>query len=366
MSGALLPWNPKWYRSGESLWSVANKIAFVACCSLEQVLEHLAGVVRQMRETWLFPEARNAKAICEGLQLPFDTARGMVAGWTGLPGLEERPCWQLAIRYCPLCLAGCLHRTEFQHRSAKDCPVHQCALTDRCPHCWSPIDPLCQQAWTCNDCGQALVEPGAGFLARFRTGPSGLLRPVPCAGFATGFPAAPDFHVDRRLAVQHVFEEHAALTSVLLRQHLGCAERERDAMASRGHSSFFDCPLAAAMLMAATQLGINAQCNHGGWVPSKAHTSQACALQHLEVLLSATPTADQEQVARQLARAWVYEALLAFVAAVGAGTDLAVWRPSPNPLLNEATGQFRPPVKDAEVWKLQAVAARGCRSKVTA
>jgi hypothetical protein len=357
-----LPWNPAWFQPGESLWSVASKLAFVACSSLAEVLDILGGVVRQLREAWLFPTADHAARICRSLELPWELGQQMFAGHAGLPDLKERAHWQLAIRYCPVCQAAFVHRTIFQDRRVAQCPVHGCALAELCPNCTSPIDPLGIGAWVCNSCEQPFVDPTGSWLEQFRSGTGARVAPAKTPPTNYYIPPLPGgTYVDRRNWAHQAFEEHAVLASVLLGPHLRCAEHEYDAQGC-GHSAFFDCPLAAAVLMTANHLGIHAQSNQGGWVPSRPHISHAEALAHLEYILCFSPADRHAELARALTRAWLGEALSAFLAAAQAGHDQAVWRPSPDPRRHSETGRLKPVATDAKLVLLAGQAGLQCVS----
>lgn len=350
-------WNPAWYQPGESLWSVANKLAFVAAASVAEVFADLAGVFRQAREAWLFPQPAQAQAVRASLQLPEGLGRRIFAAENGLVDLEVRLQWQLSIRFCPACLEGFVHQVTFQDLRTSRCAVHQCELTEVCPVCESPLDPLCPEAWTCADCGHRLVSPGLRWPEQFRAGPAhavlGSIRP-------TRAPVAPGWgHVDRRRAVQDAYEEHSALCSALLGRHEACLSREGYAAMASGPSVFFDCPLAAGALFFASQLGFAAQCADGAWIPHRPWVGPA--LRALEAVLWPLPQEQQRQAARTVIRAWFAEVLESFTTAAADGQQSAIWTPRADRWI-EDTELLNKPVSARSLRRLGAKAYRNCRS----
>ncbi len=347
-------WNPAWYQPGESLWSVANKLAFAAAASVAEVFAELAGVFRQAREAWLFPQPAHAQRIRAGLQLPEGLQGRLFAAETGRPDLTERFHWQLAVRFCPACLEGFVHRLAFQDVRIARCPVHQCELTDLCPVCHSPLDPLCPEAWTCADCGHRLVSPGVHWPAQFREGP--LTVAVPKARrpqVSTGWG-----HVDRRRVVQDAYEEHSALCSALLGRHDACLRREGYAAMASGPSVFFDCPLAAGSLFLASQLGFAAQCADGAWVPARPWANPA--LTTLEALLWNIPPEQQRQVTRAVTRVWFVEVMESFTQAAAAGQPAAMWAPRTE-RWTASRQQLNDSVSTPALRSLAAQADQNCR-----
>lgn len=324
-------WDTAWYQDGESLWTVANKVAYAAYATVEEVFEKVAGVGGHLREAWLFPSTSHAIGVCRHLDLPLSAAKGQLfASVGGIPTLEERSSWQLGIRFCPACLDGFVHRTAFQNRSTQTCPLHGCRLSELCPHCMSPIDPLCKAAWTCNDCGTPLVEPGRGWPQKYRAGPTvNISDALPVVAWPMREEVRWNPHVNRRQAVHWAFEEHAALCSVMLGRHRACVDHENNAKVSTRSPVHFNCPMGAAAAFTAQQFGFSAQCILGEWVPSR--PLLGVGLRNLEALLGQTQERDQPDRTRELVRAWFVEALAAFVHAGRRGDNAAFWTPSTDP-----------------------------------
>lgn len=321
----LYSWNPAWYQPGESFWSVANKLAFVSTATVAEVFVQLAGVQRNARECWLFPSEAHAAEARASLQLPVGLGGQLFADVSGAPDLSKRCEWQLAIRHCPLCLEGFVHRLIFQDIRTQRCPVHGCELVDSCPSCLAPLDPLCPEAWMCSDCLQPLVEPGRGWAAKFSSGRGGFVTPRLQAGLSPPQVLVWGVQVERRRVVQDAYEEHSAICAALLGRHHDCIPCESEAAMVNGPQVYFDCPLAASALFLAGQLGFVAQRADGAWVPSKSRGTPALSV--LESLLAKVSAAHHPEVTRVVARKWFIEILETFVQASAKGEPSAFWIP---------------------------------------
>lgn len=321
---ALVAWKTRWYQPGESLWSVANKLAYAACASVRDVLGLLAGVADRCREGWLFPSTEQAVAVCELLGVPLDHAKGrLFADVHGLPDLQEREHWQLAIRYCPQCLEGFVHRTAFQDRRVTHCPVHQVPLQGGCPACRSPLDPLGQAPWTCCRCGYELVAPGLTWTRQFRAGP--VLKVVAQAAKAEAGPQpllipSP---LLREWVAHGAYEEHSAIWSTLLGPHAACTHQDLDVFNANEMPARFTCPVAGAAWLSAKTFGIRPQFSAGGWVMPK--PSSSAGLETGMFLATTLPVSDADIQVRALVRCWTLDLLKAFAAAAKAGKTVAVW-----------------------------------------
>ena len=332
----LVGWNPKWYHPGESLWSVANKLAFATCASVADVLRILAGVVERCREGWLFPSADQAVSVCEDLGLPLRVAKGQLfADVQGLPSLQEREHWKLGIRYCPQCLDGFVHRTVFQDTRVLECPVHRTPLLEGCPACKSAIDPACGAPWSCAFCGMVLAVPGRAWIRQFGGGP-GLkavpaLAPAPAASSPLGMPAEPL----RRWVAQIAYEEHSAIWSTLLGPHAQCARKDMDVCNVDMMPTPFTCPVAGAAWLSAKLMGIVPQFSSGAWAPKVPRG--ASGLGAAVFLVVTLPPDAVDGAVRALVRQWTLGLLEAFVTAAEAGKSFADWPgpglslPAPDP-----------------------------------
>lgn len=354
----LYSWNPAWYQPGESFWSVANKLAFVSTSTVAEVFVQLAGVHRNARESWLFPNEAHAATARASLHLPVGMGSQLFADVSGAPDLSTRCEWQLAIRHCPLCFEGFVHRLVFQDIRTRCCPVHGCELVDVCPSCLAPLDPLCPEAWTCSDCLQPLVDPGRGWAAKFSSGRGGFVTPRLQGGLTPPQVLVWGVQVDRRRVVQDAYEEHSAICAALLGRHHDCIPGESEAAMVNGPQVYFDCPLAASALFLAGQLGFVAQCADGAWIPPKPRGTPA--LRVLESLLSKVAAAHHPEVTRVLARKWFTEILGTFSEASARGEPSACWSPRvPSLGPDDAVNRHGPVQK---LHHLAAQAGKVCRS----
>jgi hypothetical protein len=346
----LVGWNPRWFQPGESLWSVANKVAFTACASVSDVLRLLAGVLDRCREGWLFPTTDQAVEVCELMGLPMTAAKGQLfADVRGLPDLREREHWQLAIRYCAHCLAGFVHRTAFQDRRVTCCPVHGTRLLEGCPACGSALDPASKEPWSCAFCGMVLAAPGRFWARQFLQGPT--LRSAP-----EGRPPAPVWPLGmpetllRRWVGRIAYEEHSAIWSTLLGAHVECTAKDMDLCNVDQMPTVFTCPVAGAAWMSAKTMGIQPQFAGGAWAVK--NPSGGAGLTNAVFLVMTLPADQVDGAVRALVRQWALELLEAFAAAAEAGECFADW----------PEGSFRLPMHDATIYRrLGNLAARAGR-----
>jgi hypothetical protein len=320
----LIAWKRSWYQPGESLWSVANKLAYAACASVQDVLRILAGVLDHCREGWLFPTTERAIAVCELLEVPLSDAKGaLFADVRGLPSLQERERWQIGIRYCPRCIEGFVHRTAFQDLRLTHCLVHQVPLQAGCPKCKSALDPAGPSPWACSFCGYELVSPGAGWTRKFRDGP--VLKP--CA------PAKPPAVAARPITLrskvlqewvaQVAYEEHSAIWSSLLGTHAGCTHKDFDVCNVDFMPARFTCPIAGAAWLSAKTFGIRPQFASGGFFLK--NPCAGAGLDTAAFLATTLPAVDVDRQVRALVRMWTLDLLEAFAAAAAAGKSCADW-----------------------------------------
>lgn len=345
----LLGWSPQWYQPGESLWSVANKLAFATCASVADVLRILAGVLDRCREAWLFPGADQAVTVCEELGLPLKTAKGQLfADVRGVPELREREHWQLGIRYCLPCLQGFAHRTIFQDLRVTHCPVHRVRLLAGCPVCKTALDPACDEPWSCSHCGAQLVWPSKEWTRRFREGPVLAACPDTSPPPAAVHPLDMPDPMLRRWVAEIAYEEHAAIWSTLLGTHEACVQKDVDVLNVDRMPTRFTCPVAGAAWMSAKTMGIRPQFSSGAWVVK--NPSAATELANATYLVGRLPADKVDRAVRALVRQWTLELLDAFVAAAQAGHTFADW----------SGGSLRLPRNRAGVYdRLGVLAAEG-------
>ena len=298
---------------------------------MAEVLALLAGVLNRTREAWLFPCRTHADTILDALELNPETSGRLFANTAEQVTLSERVNWQLAIRYCPKCLEGFVHQLCFQDIRVERCPVHGCPLLARCPACNGFLDPLCPSAWTCADCGMPLVRAGSRWLEVFKTGRGGYVQERKFAVSRRDRPVWGEY-VDRQEVTHYLYEEHAALSAALLGPHLDCVEGEQqDAAMATSARIFFHCPLAASSVFLAHQIGFEAQCNQGAWIPPKAIRTNA--LTTVMAMLATVPAEQHRLAVRGTVQRWLFEVLEAVSSAAETGQQSAVWVATPVPWL---------------------------------
>lgn len=339
-------WSPSWHRPGESLWAALNKVAFATDTSVAKALMFMTGLsATAVRGATLATEPRIAVLVCTALQLAFNLAGQLLAGIGPLP-LSVRQYLQLGLRWCPQCLAcGGFHSARFQDWRLEQCPWHECPLLDRCPACRSAIDPLCEQAWCCNACGQALYEPRRRWLADFKAVPPFLGdTTAPMEPFVEVVTAPGLIHfirtgpvtegagrglLDREadvLITQAACEELSALTDTVLAGY-------RESLASHAHVSMlqcelvrFSCPVAAAAVRVAAWTGVGAFSLESGWASSDrppAHLVHRA----LQWELDQMPAWCRRLFVQACVRAWLVDAVNTFRAAERTGQP-GQWRPT--------------------------------------
>jgi hypothetical protein len=351
----LIPWRREWLHESESFWSVANKIAWVLAASVREVVRGLTGAIPSFRERVLFPGRRALIQVSDMLRVNAAVeGRQMFAG-VELPRLlQVRERWLLAVRFCPECIRGGVHRTYFQDLNYDTCLTHGCALCDTCPRCWRPLDPICVEPWSCNVCGTPLFCPSRDWNQAFIRGPVVDWMPTTLPWVHHKCDDNPSSHYEACVTNQLAFEAIAALTSVFLARHADCAHRE---LALDGTFAVgFECPLGAAAAALANQLG-TPQAIKGGWPESRPRTWNAHAIWGLAEFISRARGSDRHLLTRGAVQLWFREAVISFAAAARLGKEHAVWVPSS---LNDLPGfAFNAPRRDLE--HLVGMAGHLCR-----
>jgi hypothetical protein len=337
-------WNPAWHRPGESLWSALNKISFCTGAPVADVLDFVAGKrVARPRSTLFAPDAPLAASLCARLGLGSSKAADLFPA-VGLLSSERRRALQLALRWCPECLANAYHSAVFQDWSLLTCPWHGCRLLDRCQNCRRPVDPLGLVPWQCTSCGESLCRLPQGWLAAFKAAPNlapvgevSRLEEVSSAPAVTHFSAPEEIrtaragdiltNIEARIVVsQQACEELSALLETELAGHRSCLQDHLHTGLLEFELVTFKCPVAAAVLRLAAWAGVSASCLESGWVPVDVPSHPFLAgrlwweFEHM-------PAWCWPLYARACIRSWLVEALSAFVAAQDAGLACS-WRPS--------------------------------------
>jgi len=352
-------WLSSWYEPGESLWSIANKVAFVHATSVSEVLGYLVGARVTAREAYLFPPRHGLSNIRRLLGESDPSAiRGCVHESETVT-LAERWRWSMAIKYCPDCLEGFTHKVRFQEIAADRCHLHGRALVTHCPGCGSAIDPFAPAAWTCADCGGQLVVPGENWLHQFKSHSGGL---VAKRDERVGVSLTPVWgeDVDQYRLAHVLYEEHAALSAALLSGHLACMDGERlESSKCPDRWLHFRCPVAGSLLFIAHQLGFEGQCLDAAWVPVRPRKTDA--LKSLIGFLATLPKPSHDSAARSTLRQWLLELLEAATSAAHQGHHKAGWDPH-SCLRKEALKQT---VYAASIEDAAAFASRFCPSAST-
>ncbi len=363
----MFAWNKAWFHPRESLWSIANKIAFANACSVQQVLEYLGGVFSRQRERMLFPGVELVIKMAGGLGLDSRLAAlNLFARLGEKQPLDIRELWRIGIRYCPVCLNSFIHRTEFQDSRNTLCSDHGARLLDVCPRCGRRLDPLCELPWSCNFCGFSLVEPGRKWYLDFE-GDSAPGQPSELDLAALNPLTSSNGGAPTRVRLGDIlYEEHAICAHSLAADHLDCLRTDGALEFAVYRPVSFRCPMAAATIVLAKRLGIFAQGATGGWSNSRPLISESTALRQLEYLLSEAPTEFHDSLIRDAVRAWYVEALSIFLTSAKTGELAVLWEPSLNDdLVLRKSGSQGPWVGKAlsKVEQLVASATNFCSTQ---
>lgn len=339
-----LVWLPTWHRPGESLWSAMNKVAFTTNTSVANALMFISGLdVTAVRGLTLAADARIAVLVCQALELAFSCAGQLFAGVYPM-SFAVRQYLQFGLRWCPECLScGGYHSATFQDWRREHCPWHGCRLQERCPKCRSAVDPLCEQPWSCNQCGEALYHPGKDWLGAFKaparpgrtnsaeapffevvTSPKVTHFHRPGAGEEGAAPPLPKRKANV-LITQAACEELSAFTDTVLREHRHCS-------ASHAHLSMlqcklmrFTCPEAAAAVRLAAWMGVGAFSMETGWA-NGSRPPGGLVHEGLHWDLDQMPGWCHRVYLQACIRAWYLEAVGEFRAAAARG-DPCEWEP---------------------------------------
>ena len=339
-------WNPAWYRTGESLWSLANKLAFVNHTSAASVLQLLTGLApRFLRSTLLAPSAAVAVAVCEALQLSAAVSKYLFAGLRPL-NISLRQYLSFGVRWCPECLAQSFHAALFQDWRISKCPWHGCPLLELCPTCGRAVDPLSLSAWTCNFCSTPLHRAPRNWISAFKmkldaeyvavsgqdcfdlqeVAESPLLTHYYWKGGGGGDPEGMPLNQSGILVKEWAYEEVAALTDSLLADHWGCFPNELTASMPQYSPVAFGCPVAGSLVCVAAWFDCMAEAVNGRWVGGD-RPSGGKANASLDWAMWSTPQWACRVVVRENVRAWFAEALPVFTGAAADNHSSADWRP---------------------------------------
>jgi hypothetical protein len=310
-----LPWSPRWFTSGMSVWAVACRIAHASTAPLRAVIEHLCGATEHWRAKLWFSSHDEGRLVSE-LDIAIEDERAAFLG--AMPeGLEDRQHVCLRLRWCPSCMERWYHSPKFQDMRLTHCPTHGCLLVDLCPYCSRAVDPLGQAAWFCSSCKTTICAPPADWLSdflapvapvRWDTTPEGRVVRSDALLVPKSDLHAPDVADSYRYLAwrQHLlFEDACAVWDTLARGHRECAHGETTAAMSPFHAYEFRCPAAAAVLHTFSRFGVSAEPTHG-WHLS---LSKVSALYDLRIPLG-TPDWALPDIVREFGRSHLRKALL--------------------------------------------------------
>lgn len=316
----LQPWNPNWRHPQESLWSLANKLAFAAVVSVRQVIAVLLGldVGRRRSLCWL-NDASAAVSACNALELNLSEAADLF--WrTGTVSEEERAYLSLPLRWCPQCMSSSFHSSLFQDVRLARCPLHGCGLQDRCPSCQWPIDPLMERPWACTSCGHCLHRPPQDWPAAFRRPSERSLDTLSGSAeeSAKQTSATPELGADvmsdwqlTASAAFCAFEESAALFDTLLRDSHAVAISEVPPVQLNYRFLVVGDPFAAAANYVAAWFGVATEAQSGVWPARRTfsgHPGLAWEMRQVH-------PSQRQRLVRALYRQWWSEAAGSFVRA---------------------------------------------------
>lgn len=348
-------WNPAWATPGESLWSIANKLAWVNATSVADVLFVLVGCTAAWRAPYLLPTAQVALEVCRQLALDPLTFKWLFAEVDGST-LSERQIWRLGLRWCPKCMAQCFHSVAFQDWRRARCPWHGCALIELCPACGHAVDPLLLRPWHCGHCDTAFVKPGRQWPSDFSAGALSMAEAQEWPGLtevvstekttrtsfelidqaAAGKPGwGEDYEQEVVWLRWLLFEEGAALRDSLLRKYDSCIEAHRFWTRSEFDPTRFTCAATAADLCCNEWAGWPAEAL-GHWPatritrPDNLHELTRQALQ--------APRWIAPMVIRESYRRLWRDAMLTFAGAATTGESTCRWRPELAPVKWSNTG----------------------------
>lgn len=361
-----LPWTPRWYCAGISLWALAARIAFVSTATILTVLEYLVGATKMHRAPIWFGSRSTIARVGQELQLPPQWSAAAFCCSSALP-FTEREHYRLALRWCPQCLSSWYHSPHFQDARVLECPVHKVALLERCPHCSRAVDPLAMRPWECPECRQPLAQ-------RPRDWRFGFVDPcehVSCvervdvrwrradAGASVWIAGGPGRAADNDPYELDtgVFEYMSALWECFAGEHRQCAQHEHAAAMGQYSAFEFRCPVAAAFLQAGLAMGVEAE-PRGGWPSYRRYLGGWRPDYSL-------PGWARPLVAREQLRLFVLSALLKLTSASRRGWSEAIWQPEDAVLAKTTTtsrGLFVADVaSDEDLLKAIRLAAESCR-----
>lgn len=376
-------WNPAWYRSGESLISLALKVAYGNSTTVGAVLERLVGAAASNRLPTMFPDFATAERVCKTLELPAGVATTMFVG-VGKPSLRirERAC--LALRWCPSCFFERYHAWDFHDWTNGTCRAHGDRLLDWCPRCCRHVDPLMLSGWHCPVCSHPFATdlhsdwpralrratsaertsetmPRCGADIKVEQGAQGLV--VSCIGtLGRQESNLQQWAYSREAAVirRHAWEQCSAVVDCLYGDHQACIRPEWSASHLEFGVTNFECPLGAAVAQTLAWLG----CTHErcmGWPDSTFDGSNALPV--LWHAVSRAPSWLRTTLVREATKEWLSDAIAQFASVDVCAPARLSWRPPEHLGMRWKCSERKALIETGPTGKkLRANAANGARA----
>jgi len=378
-------WNPAWYRDGESLISLALKVAYGNSTTVGAVLERLVGAATSNRLPTMFPDFATAERVCKTLELPAGVATTMFVA-VGRPSLQirERSC--LALRWCPSCLFERYHAWDFHDWTHGTCLVHGDRLMDRCPRCNRHVDPLMLIGWHCPVCSHPFApDLGSDWQRTLRRATSadrtsetmrrcsadieieqalnGLV--VSCLQPLGRHESNMENWVYSHEAAairRQAWEQCSAVVDCLYGEHQACVSAELAAQHLEYQVTSFECPLGAAVAQTLAWLG----CAHErcmGWPDSTFSGSNALPV--LWHAVSGVPNWLSTLLVREATKEWLSDAIAQFSSVDTGAAPRIAWRPPKRLGMTwkccERTALVEPGPTGRKLRANTAIGARACR-----
>lgn len=124
--------------------------------------------------------------------------------------------------------------------------------------------------------------------------------------------------------LQLAYEEHAALTHVFLRGHETCAAKNEPAAMGQFDSTTFDCPVAAALMLLGTRLGLTSTAILGGW-PGHKYFERHNAVGALQYFILGFDRSQATTAVRLAVRTWFLDCLETCLLAASDGRYQVSW-----------------------------------------
>lgn len=339
-------WNPAWHRGGESIVSVALKVAYGNSSTVGDVLSGLVNASPSFRLPVMFPTSTAAVRAWKLLGLLPDVASSLFAG-IGEPAFTERDLFCHSLRWCPACIADRYHAWTFQKWNRHRCDLHAEPLMEGCPRCHRLVDPMAMEGWHCPVCKQPFATVHAMDWKRFPSRSScgskrhrdgtlpdlgveilrhgSAIDVVHRAPLAFGISNAGEGRASDDATLRwHAWEQCSAIVDCLFGAHRDCVAAEWAASHAEHGFTTFCCPLGAAAAQTLAWLG----CRHerrGGWPGERPQGADDLPL--IQSAIGGAPAWLIPLLMREAALEWMSMAVSCFATAAQRGLLGLAWRP---------------------------------------